>query len=188
MNKEELKSQVDLGMSQPKLANYFKVSQSTVRYYLSKYDLKTRPEINFRISDEQILEVANNSDSFNQVCLELTGRTNGNSYYHLKKRLINLGFDFGKFVYGGKNGGGKKTAVILNNQALLRAPKDRVRRQTLNKHLQLNNIEEKCANCELTEWKGEKLKLHIHHKDQNRKNNNLDNLEYLCPNCHSIKH
>lgn len=30
--------------------------------------------------------------------------------------------------------------------------------------------------------------LGIHHKDRNRQNNRLSNLEVLCPNCHSIEH
>ena len=30
--------------------------------------------------------------------------------------------------------------------------------------------------------------LGVHHKDRNRKNNALDNLEILCPNCHSLEH
>ena len=30
--------------------------------------------------------------------------------------------------------------------------------------------------------------LGVHHKDRNRKNNKLENLEVLCPNCHSIEH
>jgi 5-methylcytosine-specific restriction endonuclease McrA len=30
--------------------------------------------------------------------------------------------------------------------------------------------------------------LGVHHKDRNRKNNALNNLEVLCPNCHSLEH
>lgn len=30
--------------------------------------------------------------------------------------------------------------------------------------------------------------LGVHHKDRNRNNNALDNLEVLCPNCHSLEH
>lgn len=44
---------------------------------------------------------------------------------------------------------------------------------------------EKCEKCGYNEFK--KI-LGIHHKDRNRKNNNLDNLQVLCPNCHSIEH
>ncbi len=30
--------------------------------------------------------------------------------------------------------------------------------------------------------------LQIHHKDRDRNNNNLNNLELICPNCHSEEH
>ena len=30
--------------------------------------------------------------------------------------------------------------------------------------------------------------LQVHHIDRDRKNNELSNLEVLCPNCHSIEH
>jgi len=30
--------------------------------------------------------------------------------------------------------------------------------------------------------------LGVHHKDRNRNNNEIFNLEVLCPNCHSLEH
>jgi 5-methylcytosine-specific restriction endonuclease McrA len=30
--------------------------------------------------------------------------------------------------------------------------------------------------------------LGVHHKDRNRNNNDMSNLEVLCPNCHSLEH
>lgn len=32
------------------------------------------------------------------------------------------------------------------------------------------------------------LALEVHHKDKNRKNNDISNLEVLCANCHTIEH
>lgn len=31
-------------------------------------------------------------------------------------------------------------------------------------------------------------RLHVHHKDENRQNNDLSNLEVLCPRCHMREH
>lgn len=44
----------------------------------------------------------------------------------------------------------------------------------------------KCAECGLCEWRGKPLSLEVDHKDGNNRNNSRDNLEALCPNCHSI--
>ena len=46
----------------------------------------------------------------------------------------------------------------------------------------------KCNRCGLSEWQGAKLPLELEHKDGNHMNDERDNLEALCPNCHSITH
>lgn len=43
----------------------------------------------------------------------------------------------------------------------------------------------RCASCGLTEWLGQAIPLELHHKDGDRTNNLLRNLELLCPNCHA---
>ena len=47
--------------------------------------------------------------------------------------------------------------------------------------------EDRCEICGISEWQGVKLPLELHHKDTNHYNNNLENLQILCPNCHSIQ-
>ena len=43
----------------------------------------------------------------------------------------------------------------------------------------------KCNKCGLDEWFGKDLVLEVDHKDGNKHNNKRENLEALCPNCHS---
>ena len=47
-------------------------------------------------------------------------------------------------------------------------------------------LDEKCYNCVRTEWEGDGIALQLSHKDGNKSNNNLRNLELLCPNCHAM--
>lgn len=42
-----------------------------------------------------------------------------------------------------------------------------------------------CAGGCGTNFFRDAVKIDIHHKDGNRNNNNIDNLEALCPNCHA---
>jgi len=42
--------------------------------------------------------------------------------------------------------------------------------------------------CEICGFDSTKEILGIHHKDGNRKNNAKENLQILCPNCHSLAH
>lgn len=44
----------------------------------------------------------------------------------------------------------------------------------------------RCADCGLSEWKGQPIKLEMDHKDGNTNNNVRENLWALCPNCHSM--
>ena len=45
--------------------------------------------------------------------------------------------------------------------------------------------EKRCERCGITDWMGMPITLQLHHKDGNHRNNQLDNLEILCPNCHT---
>lgn len=49
-----------------------------------------------------------------------------------------------------------------------------------------NLLDPKCFRCDLVEWQGEKLSLHLEHKNGNHLDNRLENLALLCPNCHSL--
>lgn len=46
----------------------------------------------------------------------------------------------------------------------------------------------KPAQCERCGWNIDKRGLVVHHKDRNRENNKLENLEILCGGCHRIEH
>ena len=49
----------------------------------------------------------------------------------------------------------------------------------------LNEQENKCDICKNTEWMERPINLDLHHKDGNKQNNKRENLQLICPNCHS---
>jgi hypothetical protein len=51
--------------------------------------------------------------------------------------------------------------------------------------LAFRNYEHKCNRCG---WDKVSAVLEVHHKDRNRKHNELTNLELLCPTDHSLEH
>lgn len=45
--------------------------------------------------------------------------------------------------------------------------------------------EQRCECCGTTEWLGQPIKLELHHLNGDNTDNRLENLQLLCPNCHS---
>lgn len=43
----------------------------------------------------------------------------------------------------------------------------------------------RCDECGITEWRGERLAMQLHHVNGDGSDNRLVNLRLLCPNCHS---
>lgn len=96
----------------------------------------------------------------------------------------------GKLILSGAN---KKTCsrdcanrnrIGIKYKSSGRPIKDKVRSyQSLKKRL-LETRGEQCERCTFPVYQI----LQVHHVDRNRNNNNLKNLELLCPNCHASEH
>lgn len=63
-------------------------------------------------------------------------------------------------------------------------PKDKVKSQ---KALKIRLLKYKGKNCERCDYNKYEI-LHVHHKNRNRSDNNINNLELVCPNCHFEEH
>ena len=56
---------------------------------------------------------------------------------------------------------------------------------TVRKQMLVRNMIQACQRCG---YDTHPEILGVHHKDRNRNNNSIENLEVLCPNCHSLEH
>lgn len=79
----------------------------------------------------------------------------------------------------------KEKRNITNNNKILNADFSSLQYKRLKKRIILEQ-NEKCNKCGLNEWLGEKLIFELEHIDGNHHNNERNNLEALCPNCHSL--
>lgn len=63
-------------------------------------------------------------------------------------------------------------------------PQDKVKSQQA---LKIRLLEKRGKFCEKCGYNKYEI-LQVHHKDRDRENNNLNNLELMCPNCHYEEH
>jgi 5-methylcytosine-specific restriction endonuclease McrA len=52
--------------------------------------------------------------------------------------------------------------------------------------VKLGLLVEACATCGASEWRGRPLSVELHHVNGDGSDNRLENLQLLCPNCHSL--
>lgn len=105
-----------------------------------------------------------------------------------KPETLNSYLDKLGIKYAGNSGlkGFSKTCRRLPIEVYL-SNKKYIQSDSLKKRLIKENYKDhRCEKCGLTEWQDNPIPLELHHKDGNRFNNALDNIELLCPNCHAL--
>ena len=139
-----------------------------------------------KYTNEQLALAVKTSHSM-RAALAMLGLTPaGGNYEMIKKRIQELDLDtshfLGKAILRGKthNFGTRPLEEILVQKKLENTwrLKNRLLQEGLKEH--------RCECCGNTQWLGEPMPLELHHKDGNRANNMLQNIELLCPNCHAL--
>jgi predicted nucleic acid-binding Zn ribbon protein len=120
-------------------------------------------------------------------------RNNGNVYcsvtcYGLSCRKEVPCIICGKLILAGAN---KKTCsrkCSNINRAGIKYKQNRPHDKVISqRQLKLRLIDDRGTICERCGYNKVEI-LQVHHKNRNRNNNNLENLELICPNCHYEEH
>lgn len=139
-----------------------------------------------KYTDEQLIEEVKNNYSIRSVLQKIGLTPSGGNYETVEKRIRELDLDtshfLGQAILKGKTHSYSTRSLerILVHKKLENTwrLKNRLLRDGLKKH--------QCECCGTIEWLGQPIPLELHHKDGDRTNNALPNIELLCPNCHSL--
>lgn len=131
---------------------------------------------------EENMDIINKMIEVNCPKIEIA-RVLGIKISTLNKYFSELGIDY-QVIRRGVRQSSKELSLarVLNGEVSMGASKLR------GKLIEYGLKEEKCENCGLSEWMGEKIPLELHHKNMNHSDNRIDNLQILCSNCHSLMH
>lgn len=168
-NKKEIIDLILKGKSYSEISNLLGCAKSTISYHAHKNELGIR-KLPIRYNWKEI-----------------------NNYYHSEKTITvgqckeKFGFSTGAWNSAVERGDllSKKRYTISYEELFVENCKhDRI---TVKKYIIKNKLfDYVCKECKITNWKKRKLSLHLDHINGIHNDNRIENLRFLCPNCHSL--
>lgn len=143
----------------------------------------------YEYTPDQLQKILDESNSYADVLRKLGMSEHGANRTTLKKVIDEYGLDLSGINQNRKEWQEKqlkrdRTSCKPLNEVLKNGVSYNSDR--LIKRLYADGYKEKCCEqCGITNWMGKEITFHLHHIDGNHNNNELSNLQVLCPNCHS---
>jgi hypothetical protein len=139
-------------------------------------------------TDDEVAEAIADSYSLAEVLRRLNLRPAGGNYAILRHRIRELGLDTSHFTGKGWSKGKKKNFTLSRSlDEILVKDSTYTSTHKLRQRLIAEGIfAHECVSCGLTEWLERPIPLEIDHVNGDRRDNRLENLRLLCPNCHAL--
>ena len=138
----------------------------------------------YQVSEEDFRRIVANSYSYSD-CLRALGLATrgGSSTDILKKRLAELNCDISHF---GTNNQKQSVYAKYSLEEILVENSFYANISSLKSRLiREGRLEYKCAICGIKEWRDLPLSLQLDHINGINNDHRIENLRFLCPNCHS---
>lgn len=139
----------------------------------------------YKLTDDEFIDLVKSSLNISEVLFKLGYSTVGNSwgYSQVKKRMTDLNLSGSDFR--GKSSITQIKAKPINKDKLFSQNSKHARTVLRKTIIKENLIPYKCQICGISEWNNKTLSLELDHINGINNDNRIENLRFLCPNCHS---
>jgi hypothetical protein len=138
------------------------------------------------ISKEEFSSLVKKSNTIADILRHFGLNNKGGNHNTAKRRIKHENIDISHIKLGQGSNKGKRFAPKKTDEEYF-CERGTVNRNSVKKRIIRNNlIPYKCNACGLEDtWNNKKISLQLEHKNGIPNDNRLDNLCFLCPNCHS---
>lgn len=138
------------------------------------------------INKEVITEIVSRCYTIADVCRELGWQPRGGNYRVVHRYIKDYNLDTSHFTGQRTNIGNKLNSAIEKPVNEYLKKDSNIKASALKWKLFSNGLKEyKCEICGCNKWNDSQISLQLHHINGDDTDNRLENLQILCPNCHS---
>lgn len=177
------------GKSTAEIAQQLQMGKSTVQARMRQYGLRsqfpTRRCGQTKYSAELLAPIVAAASSIRDVLRELGLTMTGGSHALIKRAIAKHGIDTSHFTpYSGVKTARTKAEYLLPENVFVKNPRASV--SHVRRLARIHVTPYQCKKCENPgEWMGEPVTLQLDHINGDNSDQRIDNLRWLCPNCHS---